>query len=108
MLQGGDIMRAVLAIVAIVIAVAIYYIANRPAEDAPLPATAPEAAAEVETPEPAIGLIDDERIQAAESEADQQARVSFPDGDQGGAEDPEPPARQRAHQAPAPPCRLSH
>ena len=68
MLQGGDIMRALLAIVAIVIAVAIYYIANRPAEDAPPSATAPEAAAEVQTPEPGIGLIDDERIQAAESE----------------------------------------
>ena len=68
MLQGGDIMRALLAIVAIVIAVAIYYIANQPAEDAPPPATAPEAAAETQTPEPSIGLIDDERIQAAESE----------------------------------------
>ena len=35
-------MRALLAIVAIVIAVAIYYIANRPSEEAPPPAAAPE------------------------------------------------------------------
>jgi quinohemoprotein ethanol dehydrogenase len=61
-------MRALLAIVAIIIAVAVYYIANRPQDEAPPPAAEPEVAAEQQTPAPTIGLIDDERIQAAESE----------------------------------------
>ncbi len=62
-------MRALLAIVAIVFAVAVYYVANRPADEVPpAPEATQEAAAGQPSPEPTIGLIDDERIKNAESE----------------------------------------
>ncbi len=61
-------MRAILAIVAIVIAIAVYYTANRPAEVIEPPAAAAEEAQAAVGPEPTIGLIDDQRINAAASE----------------------------------------